>query len=97
VGDGKPYIREEKFKPISRKYTKEDLLMCNDSIIRVKYDDEYEVRILYKDKVYDYTEYRVLDDGIKICNSTNNYVRNTWKERNKCIKARMHKKVAIYQ
>ena len=71
--------------------------MCNDSIIRVKYDDEYEVRILYKDKVYDYTEYRVLDDGIKICNSTNNYVRNTWKERNKCIKARMHKKVAIYQ
>jgi hypothetical protein len=70
--------------------------MCNDSIINVKYDDEYEVwtdfSILYKNKVYDYTEYRVLNDGIKICNSTDNFVRNIWKVRNKWVKARMHLK-----
>ena len=77
-------------------YTMDDLLMCNDSIINIKYDDEYKVRtdfsILYKNKVYDYTEYRVLNDGIKICNSTDNYVRNIWKVRNKWVKAKIHRK-----
>ena len=96
VKNGKPYICQEKFKPISTEYTKEDLLMCNDSIINIKYDDEYKVRtdfsILYKNKVYDYTEYRVLNDSIKICNSTDNYVRNIWKVRNKLVKATMHEK-----
>ena len=81
-------------------YTQEDLLMCNDSIIDIKYDDEYKVEtdfsIFYKNKVYDYTEYRVLNDSIKICNSTENYVRNIWKARNKLVKARMYmKKVGI--
>ena len=70
--------------------------MCNDSIINIKYDDEYKVQIdfsiLYKNKVYNYTEYRVLNDGKKICNSTDNYVRNIWKVRNKWVKARMHQK-----
>ena len=96
VEDGKLIICEENFRPESSEYTQEDLLMCNDSIINIKYDDEYQVRtdflILYKNKVYDYTEYRVLNDGIKICNSTDNYVRNVWKVRNKWIKARMHEK-----
>ena len=94
--DGRPYICEEKFKPTSTEYTQEDLLMCNDSIINIKYDDEYNVQtdfsILYKNKVYDYTEYRVLNDGTKICNSTDNYVRNIWKVRNKWVKTRMHQK-----
>ena len=96
VTDGKPYICREKRRPIPTEYTEEDLLMCNDSIINIKYDDEYKVRtdfsILYKNKVYDYTEYRVLNDGIKICNSTENYVRNIWKVRNKWVKAKMHYK-----
>jgi hypothetical protein len=105
VYDGKPYICQEKFKPESTKYTQEDLLMCNDSIINIKYDDEYKVRtdfsILYKNMVYNYTEYRALNDSIKICNSTGDYVRNIWKVSNKWVKARllarMHKKVAINQ
>ncbi|CAB4041391.1 Hypothetical predicted protein [Paramuricea clavata] len=93
---GKPAICQEKFKPTSTEYTQEDLLMCNDSIINITYDDEYKVRtdfsILYKNNVYDYTEYRVLNDSIKICNSTDNYVRNIWKLRNKWVKAKMHQK-----
>ncbi|CAB3987510.1 Hypothetical predicted protein [Paramuricea clavata] len=96
VHDGRPYICQEKFKPTSTEYTQEDLLMCNDLIINIKYDDEYKVRtdfsILYKNKVYNYTEYRVLNDGIKICNSTDNYVRNIWKVRNKWVKLTMHEK-----
>ena len=96
VKDGQLYICEEKFRPTSAEYTQEDLLMCNDSIINIKYDDEYNVRtdfsILYKNKVHDYTEYRVLNDNIKICNSTDNYVRNIWKARNKWVKLRMHEK-----
>ena len=87
---------KEKLGPYSIEYTQEDLLMCNDSIINIKYDNEYKVwtnfSILYKNKVYDYTEYRVLNDGIKICNSTDNDVRNIWKVRNKWVKMRMHRK-----
>ena len=96
VKNSKPHICDEKFKPESTEYTQEDLLMCNDSIINIKYDDEYKVRtdfsILHKNKVYDYTEYRVLNDSIKICNSTDNHVRNIWKVRNKWVKAKMYKK-----
>ncbi|CAB4031885.1 Hypothetical predicted protein, partial [Paramuricea clavata] len=93
VIDGRPNICKEKLRSTSSEYTQEDLLMCNDSIINIKYDDEYKVRtdfsILYKNKVYDYTEYRVLNDSIKICNSTDNYVRKIWKVRNKLVKASM--------
>ncbi|CAB3989516.1 probable G- coupled receptor Mth-like 12 [Paramuricea clavata] len=96
VRDGKPQVCNEKFKPTSSEYTQEDLLMCNDSMTNIKYDDEYTVRIdfsiLYKNKVYDYTEYRVLNDGIKICNSTDKYVKNIWKLRNDWVKATMHQK-----
>ena len=96
VIDGKPYICRETLRPESTEYTQEDLLMCNDSIINIKYDDEYKVwnnfSIFYKNKVYDYTEYRVLNDSIKICNSTDNYVENIWKLRNDWVKARMYQK-----
>jgi hypothetical protein len=96
VTDGKPYICRENFRSISTEYTEEDLLMCNDSIINIKYDDEYKVRtdfsILYKNKLYDYTEYRVLDDSVKICNSSDNDARDIWKERNKYVKEWMYYK-----
>ena len=91
--DGKPYTCNENYRSTSSEYTQEDLLMCNDSIINIKYHDEYQVRtdfsIFYKNKVYDYTEYRVLNDSIKICNSTDSYLRNIWKVRNKWMKATM--------
>ncbi|CAB3996765.1 Hypothetical predicted protein [Paramuricea clavata] len=92
VRDGKPCMCDEKFRPESTEYIQEDLLMCKDSTINIKYDDEYKVRtdfsILYKNKEYDYTEYRVLNDSIKICNSTDNYVWNIWKVRNEMGKVR---------
>ena len=42
--------------------------------------------------MYNYAEYRVLNDSIKICNSTDNYVRNIWKLRNEWVKWTMHYK-----
>ncbi|XP_028395154.1 uncharacterized protein LOC114519253 [Dendronephthya gigantea] len=90
VKDGKPFVCKGRLRPESTEFTKEDLLTCNDSIINIKYDDEYKVwnnfSILYKNKVYDYTEYRVLNDTIKICNSTDDYVRNIWELRNYWMK-----------
>ncbi|CAB4023183.1 Hypothetical predicted protein [Paramuricea clavata] len=90
------HLRNRREIDTKSEYTQEDLLMCKDSIINIKYDDEYKVRtdfsILYKNKVYDYTEYRVLNETTKICNSTDNYVRNIWKVRNKWVKAKMHEK-----
>ena len=92
VQDGKPFTCEENYGPESAEYT--HLSMCNDSMINIKYDDEYTVRtdfsILYKNKVYDYIEYRVLNDGIKICNSTDSYQRDIWKVRNKWVKERTY-------
>ena len=93
---GEPYVCEEKLRPFLTEYTQEDLLMCNDSIVKLRYDDDYKVwnefSILYRNKVYDYTEYRVLNDSVKICNSTDNYIRNIWKLRNGWVKERMHLK-----
>jgi type II secretory pathway component PulJ len=90
------HLRSRRQIDSKSEYTQEDLLMCNESIINIKYDDEYKVRtdlsILYKNTVYDYTEYRVLNDSINICNSTDNNVRNIWKARNKWVKAKIHKK-----
>ena len=94
VINGKPHFCAENLTHQSTDYTQEDLLMCNDSIINIKYDEEYKVwnnfSIFYKNVFYDYTEYRVLNDGIKICNSTNTSIRNFWKLRNKWVKEKMH-------
>ena len=77
---------------MSIEYTKEDSLMCSDSIINVSYEDEYKVlnslTILYKNNMYSYTEYRVLNETIKICNSTDNFIKNIWKIRNDWIKGK---------
>ena len=94
--ENKLKICEQNLRPMSIEYTQEDLLMCSDSIINVNYEDEYKVlnslTILYKNKMYSYTEYRVLNETIKICNSTDNFVKNIWKIRNDWTKARQRLK-----
>ena len=96
VKNGEPNVCKETLKTNSYEYTKKDLSMCNDLIINVKYDDEYKVwnnfSILYKNKMYSYTEYRALNDSIKICNSTDNFVRKNWKLRNEWVMGRRHSK-----
>ena len=91
VFDGQFVICGEKLKPETPNLTKEDMLLCKDSLTKIKFEDEYKVwnnfSILYKNKMYDYTEYRVLNDSIDICNSRDNYVQDSWKLRNKWVKA----------
>ena len=90
---GQLIICGKKLKPETSQFTEEDMLLCNDSLIEIKFDDEYKVwnnfSIFYKNEVYDYTEYRVLNDSINICNSTDNYVRDSWKLRNEWVKGRL--------
>ena len=54
--NGRLKICAEKLKPATVKLTKEDLLLCNDSLINVKFDDQYKVwnnfSMLFKNKVY---------------------------------------------
>ncbi len=74
----------------------ENSIECANFTFTIKYEEEYKVwnnfSIMYKNKMYNYTEYRVLNDSIKICNSTDNDVRNIWKLRNDWVKKRMHRK-----
>ena len=41
--DGELAVCDITLRPISYKRTKEDLLMCNDSIMNIKYDDKYKI------------------------------------------------------
>lgn len=94
VLDGVSMVCKENFRPISTEHSKEDLSMCNDSTISVEYDDDYEVwknfSILRKNKMYDYTEYRLMNNSIHICNSSDDFVRSNWKLRNAWLKKKMH-------
>ena len=91
---GQLSICDEKLKPKTPNFTKEDMLLCKDSLIKIKFDKDYKVwnnfSILYKNKVYDYNQYRILNDSIDICNSTNKYVRDSWKLRNEWVKNSGH-------
>ena len=94
VRHGQFYICSEKLKPATPNFTKEDMLSCNDSLIKVKFDEKYKVwndfSIFYENKVYDFTEYRILNDRINICNSTDKYVQESWKLRNGWVKKERH-------
>ena len=85
VLNGQFYICGYKMKPETPNFTKEDMLLCNDSLIKIKFHEDYKVwndfSLLYENKVYDFTEYRVLNDSINICNSTDNYVQDSGKLR----------------
>ena len=91
---GKPVICEEKFTPSTTEYTEEDLLTCKNSILSLKYDDDYKVcknfSIVHENQLYDYTEYRVLNNSIKICYSTDTFMRRIWKLRNFWVKEQKH-------
>ena len=94
VDHGVLVICGERLNPETPDLTKEDMLLCYDSLITIKFGLEYKVwnnfSIFHENKVYDYTEYRVVNDSINICNSTDNFVQESWKLRNKWVKANLH-------
>ena len=91
---GQLLICDENLKPDTPSFTRADMLLCNDSLVEIKLDEQYKVgndfSLFYKNKVYSYTEYRVLDDSINICNSSDNHVQNSWRLRNYYVKRARH-------
>ena len=70
----KLHICKKLLTPTSLGLTQDDLPICNRSIVDIKYDDQHydwfwNFSISFKHKVYDYREYRVATEGVKICNS----------------------------
>ena len=59
VYHGELVICGENLKPMTTDLTKEDMLLCYDSLTKIKFDDEYKVwnnfSILYKNKMYNFT------------------------------------------
>ena len=90
VHRGELHICGERLKPDTTDLTKRDMLLCSDSLIKIKFEGKYRVwnnfSVLYKNQMYDYTEYRVVNDSINICNSTDNFVQDSWRVRSKIVK-----------
>ena len=87
-------ICDTNLKPETPNFTRADMLLCNDSLVKIKLDEQYMVgndfSLLYKNTVYGYTEYRVLDNSINICNSSDSYVQDSWRLRNYYVKRERH-------
>ena len=90
VVDTKPYVCKDKLETKLPLNTCSELLLCNDSVFRMKYDREYQVfhnfSIFYNQQEYRYNEYCVEKDEIKICNSSNIDVLNDWNTWNRWLK-----------
>ena len=99
---GNTYLRKNDYgvtnsKPIAckEKVGLKSINPCNNSTIsEIKYD-EYKLwnnfSLIYKNKMYDHTDYEILNDGIKICNNIDDYARNIWKIGNQRVKQKVLK------
>jgi hypothetical protein len=81
------HVCEQLLGKVSLKLTSDDLLICNDSIIDVKHQDYFvnprnNFAIYFKKKEYNYKDYGVTTNGVKICNSTDRDVQSSWRLRN---------------
>ena len=94
VKHGQLFIYDENLKPDTPNFTRADTLLCNDSLVEIKFDEQYEVgndfSLRYKSNMYSYAEYRLLDKSINICNSSDSYVQDTWRLRNYYVKRERH-------
>jgi hypothetical protein len=89
------------FKPTNQNFTRQDYgvimgyfaicskqlsLSCNDDLVKVKYDEQYNVfrnfSLVYSNKIYDYREYRFRHDSLEICGSNDSRVQAIWRTRN---------------
>ena len=90
VVDTKPYVCKDKLEAKFPLNTSGELLLCKDSVFRMTYDREYQVfnnfSIFYNRREYTYNDYRVEEDEIKICNSSNIDVLNDWNTWNRWLK-----------
>ena len=62
--------------------SKEAPTKCANFTFTVKYEDEYSVwknfSMMYQNRMYRYNEYRVTDDGLQVCNSSDPLIQQRW-------------------
>jgi hypothetical protein len=55
---------------------------CANFTFTIKYEDEYRVwnnfSMMYRSQMYHYNEYRVTDDGLQVCNSSDPLIQQRW-------------------
>ena len=56
---------------------------CAKFIFTIKYEDKYRVRnnfsMMYQGRMYSYDEYRITDDGLQVCNSSDRLIKEKWR------------------
>ena len=62
--------------------SKVGLTECANFTFNIKYDDIYKVwnnfSMMYQSRMYRYNEYRVTDDGLQVCNSSDPFIQQKW-------------------
>jgi hypothetical protein len=55
---------------------------CANFTFTIKYEDEYKVwknfSMMYQSRIYRYNEYRVTDDGLKVCYAPDPFIQQKW-------------------
>jgi hypothetical protein len=56
---------------------------CANFTFTIKYEDEYKVwknfSMMYQSQIYRYNEYRVTDDGLKVCYAPDPFIQQKWR------------------
>ena len=56
---------------------------CANFTFTIKYEDEYRVwnnfSMMYQGRMYSYDEYRITDDGLQVCNSSDRLIKEKWR------------------
>jgi hypothetical protein len=56
---------------------------CANFTFAIKYGDEYRVwknfSMMYQGRMYSYDEYRITDDGLQVCNSSDRLIKEKWR------------------
>ncbi|CAB3993514.1 Hypothetical predicted protein [Paramuricea clavata] len=56
---------------------------CANFTFTIKYEDEYRVwnnfSLMYQGRMYSYDEYRITDDGLQVCNSSDRLIKEKWR------------------
>ena len=75
---------------------------CANFTFTIKYEDNYRVwknfSMMYQSRMYRYNEYRVTDNGLQVCNSSDHFIKQRWRDliaREKEVLASKHCNVSV--
>ncbi|CAB3981156.1 Hypothetical predicted protein [Paramuricea clavata] len=57
---------------------------CANFTFTIKYEDNYRVwnnfSMMYQSRMYRYNEYRITDNGLQVCNSSDHFIKQRWRD-----------------